>query len=84
MPYIREEDKTHARYSPMNVGELTYAIQQTIAEYLLYNGLSYQRIAEVTGALSQAQRDFDERVVQPYEAKKREENGDVWPMSLIG
>ncbi len=82
MPYIADKHKHRARHSPENVGELTFAIQQLILGYLLFNGLRYQQVAEVKGALSEAARDFEDRVVQPYEAKKQEENGDVWPTSL--
>lgn len=89
MPYITNKDKLHlagdqsspGRY-PATAGELTYALQQTILEYLETHGLRYQQIAEVLGSIEGAKLDFIERVVKPYEAKKREENGDVWPSSL--
>ncbi len=89
MPYINEEarrqaaDDALACRGPADVGTLTYEIQQTILEYLLRHGLRYQQIAEIKGALSEAARDFEQRVVEPYEAKKIRENGDVWPSSLL-
>jgi hypothetical protein len=46
--------------------------------------LKYQTLAECLGALEGAKLDLIERVVKPYEAKKAEENGDVWPDSLTG
>lgn len=84
MPYIRQEDRTKCRNGgPENVGELTYELQQTIKDYLLYKGLRYQYIAEIKGALDETRRDFEKRVVDPYEQKKLEDNGDVWPEELL-
>lgn len=89
MPYINDEAKRQAAedYSDgagsADVGTLTYEFQQTIVEYLLRHGLRYQQIAEIKGALSEAARDFEQRVVVPYEEKKIRENGDVWPESLL-
>jgi hypothetical protein len=81
MPYIpvaRQAALANHEVLPENVGELTYQLTMTIQEYLLKHGLRYQQVAEISGALHQCQRDFDERVVEPYEALKRHENGDVW------
>ena len=91
MPYvarmIREryaETKTvTARHRPAGTpGELTYRIQQEILAYIERNpnrGLDYTTIAEVLGVLEGAKLDFNERIVQPYETRKRGQNGDVWP-----
>lgn len=81
MPYITSTRKRAITQGAKagNVGELTYVIQQAIMSYLGGRGeMRYQHIAEVSGALHQAGRDFDERIVQPYERRKRNENGDVW------
>lgn len=89
MPYIDENSKMVAATDATtgngaeNVGVLTYELQQTILEYLLRHGLRYQQVAEVKGALSETARDFEQRVVAPYEAKKLHENGDVWPERLL-
>ena len=81
MPYIpidRQAALANHEVLPENVGELTFQLTMTIQEYLLKHGLRYQQVAEISGALHQCQRDFDERVVQPYERTKIAENGDVW------
>jgi hypothetical protein len=65
-----------------NAGQLTYKLQQELREFLFSRGLSYQTLAECLGALEGAKLDLTDRVVKPYEAKKRVENGDVWPSEL--
>jgi hypothetical protein len=81
MPYIKSDDYgCTPRFDrpAANVGELTFQVTCVVQQYLIEHGLEYQRIAEITGALAQAQRDFDERVVVPYEHLKCLANGDVW------
>lgn len=82
MPYVTEEVKgalMPASTRPAeNVGELTFQLTMIVQDYLAHHGLRYQQVAEITGALTQCQRDFDERIVEPYEMSKRAENGDVW------
>ena len=80
MPYIDRDTRLkweESYYIPENVGELTYAIQQLLRSYT-FNGTDYQTFAECLGALEGAKADFVDRVLLPYEAKKCEENGDVW------
>jgi hypothetical protein len=86
MPYITPDVKAELDrgHSPASPGELTYAIQQLIKGYLESEGLCYQQIAEILGSLEGAKLDFIQRVVKPYEDKKRGENGDVWPLTLTG
>ena len=85
MPYCTEEAKHRIDHGnqPQNVGELTYKLTSVIQAYLHEHGLRYQQVAEISGALHQCSRDFDERIVMPYEATKVAENGDVWDSSLI-
>ena len=80
MPYIEPKIRVMlgAGVYPRDVGELTYVIQQTINNYLSEHRLRYQALAEVLGALEGAKADFINRVLLPYETKKRKENGDVW------
>lgn len=86
MPYVTEEVKQELRpYAdrPANdVGELTFQLTETIQNYIVHQGLKFQTISDITGALHQCQRDFDERVVEPYEMRKRAENGDVWAWAM--
>lgn len=86
MPYTESDSRNDtAPYVPSanGAGDLTFQLQQVIQQYLLERlPLRYAAIAVVTGALTQCQRDFDERVVEPYERRKRIQNGDVWDERL--
>ena len=84
MPYITDKQRRGIDngWTPNDPGELTYAIQQVLAEYLDHRGLKYARLAECLGALEGTKLDLIERVVTPYEERKRAENGDVWPKAL--
>lgn len=85
MPYIHQTARAEIANGdpPANVGELTYVIQQYVNTYLDEQGLSYARIAEVLGALEGAKVDFIDRIVKPYERRKREVNGDVWTDAVL-
>lgn len=87
MPYI--DPQTRDRLSDpdlpprarlaLNAGELTYQLQQVLLAYIKGHELKYQTLAECLGALEGAKLDLIERVVKPYEERKCEDNGDVWP-----
>lgn len=85
MPYIRQSQREFYDYltqfikgsSIQSSGELNYLITLLLKEYIRYNGLSYQNINDVVGALEGAKLEFHRRVVVPYEDKKLKENGDV-------
>ena len=84
-PYIDPDDRADLKLhgdTPNNAGELTYCIQQLLKQYLEDHELRYQHLAECLGALEGAKLDLIERVVKPYEKRKREENGDVWPAQM--
>lgn len=82
MPYIDPKwRKAYAKYElqpPDNGGELNYVISRLIARYTEYHGLSYNVITQVRGALLGSMHEFDRLVADPYEDKKRADNGDVW------
>lgn len=86
MPYIKDDRKTPIGMGDLahNVGELTYALTLDCITYLESAPLNYQRIAEVRGALWGTMTEIDRRVGFPYEDKKIQENGDVFPESLLG
>lgn len=90
MPYIKQEDRDRffaalrefKASGPIKTpGELNYVISSLINTYLLDNGVKYQTIAEITGALVNAKDEFTRRIVGPYEDKKVFENGDVYTVS---
>ena len=86
MPYIDEDRRLEIEEGdePLNVGELTYCLQQQLLEYLQQKPLNYSRLAECLGALEGVKLDLIERVVKPYEAWKCRTNGDVWHADLLG
>lgn len=81
MPYV----PLHARVrlaeteEPLDAGELNYQITELISRYINLNELRYQTINDVVGALEGAKAEFQRRVVGPYEDRKRQQNGDVYP-----
>jgi hypothetical protein len=80
MPYLTNLDKLEmdAGLPPQTAGELTYTLTRAIQRYLGDRALRYEDIAVVLGSIEGAKCDFIERVVLPYEDRKRQENGDVW------
>lgn len=65
-------------------GELNYQVTRLIVNYVENNGLDYNVINEVVGALECAKHEFVRRVVEPYEDSKIAENGDVYPDWMTG
>ena len=82
MPYIKQGDRWGLAPRPSrpahNEGELNFQITMLLSEYILENGLSYDRIGDVQGALMNASLEFSRRVTGPYEDLKIQENGDVY------
>lgn len=67
-------------WAPENAGELTYVITRIIVNYLTFEGAPrFQQFSDVAGALHYAQTELDRRMQFPYEDRKRQENGDVYP-----
>jgi hypothetical protein len=85
LPYIETGDRPHFNNLPpvYSVGELNYLLTRAACQYAEGRGLSYQTINDVIGALECAKQEFLRRVVGPYEDKKIEENGDVYPSYLV-
>lgn len=82
MPYIKPNDRPEltpfcSEYAG-TAGELNYQFTHLAQEYIKANGLSYQNINDVVGALEGAKVEFQRRVVAPYEDAKIKENGDVY------
>lgn len=91
MPYIEkkrrkyiEEQIFHEGCFPVleTAGELNFFISILLINYINDNGLRYQTINDIVGAVDGSLREFQRRVVGPYEDKKIKENGDLnWPLS---
>lgn len=79
MPYILKKDREELRRRNCKTGgELNYTFTKIINLYLKDNGLNYQNISDVVGALDGAKVEFQRLVVNPYEDLKIEENGGVY------
>lgn len=61
-----------------NPGELNYAFTLIASEYLKNNGLNYQHINDIVGALEGCKLELYRRVASWYEDEKLENNGDVF------
>lgn len=82
MPYIKQANRDALTILSVNdaenAGELNFLLTSVIKQYIDYNGLNYQHINDVLGALEGAKIEFYRRIAGPYEDKKIEENGDVY------
>ncbi len=91
MPYIPVHRRNYldgpttlymSGYDCANAGELNFCITSLILGFVYRYGVKYETLNAVDGVLSQVGREFERRVVIPYEEKKIEENGDlIWPES---
>lgn len=80
MPYVAplQRDQLETR-PPSTAGELNYAITRLCLSYLHGRPGSYADLNEVVGVLECAKQEFYRRMAVPYEDRKIEENGDVYP-----
>jgi len=79
MPYINKGIRASLETRPPNTaGELNYAITRIIRDYVRDNGLNYQVINDLMGALEGAKLEFYRRLAAPYEDGKINDNGDVY------
>ena len=88
MPYIRDvlgarDDLIDGKCVPGSAGDLNFLFTHFIVKFLKFRGLSYSAINEVIGALECAKLEMYRRVAVPYEEIKIQENGDVYPDSLL-
>lgn len=81
MPYIKgvitRDQLLIAEEFPENCGELNFKLHDVINDYLTIRKLSYQTINDIEGAFQQVLREFNRRIVVPYEDTKIKENGDI-------
>lgn len=78
MPYIKRERRDAALGCPSTSGELNYALTTMILNFL---GPSpdYVSFNTAIGVLECCKLEMYRRAVAPYEDKKRDENGEVYP-----
>lgn len=88
MPYIPSDGIRRATLnpatpkSPVNAGELNFQFTKLCIAYVEENGLKYQSINDIVGALEGCKAEFQRRVASWYEDSKIESNGDVYPADL--
>jgi len=84
MPYVKSAIKFELteRYAE-NPGELNYLLTQLLLNYIEKQGLKYQTINDIMGALESCKNEFYRRVAVEYEENKKDTNGDVYPRYLI-
>lgn len=63
---------------PETAGQLNYLFSLIARDYINKQGLKYQAINDIIGALEGAKMEFYRRVAAPYEDQKIVENGDVY------
>lgn len=80
VPYITQanRDALDDGGAALSAGEMNYTFTCIALQYLHDNGLSYQSINDVLGALEGCKLEFYRRVAVPYEEGKRQANGDVY------
>lgn len=80
MPYIdtKTKDKVH-QFGPRTPGELNFAITEILIGYLKEKKESYQTYNDMMGAMNGSLLELYRRKIIPYEDKKIEANGDVYP-----
>jgi hypothetical protein len=81
MPYVSQtirRELYHEGRVPSTPGELNYVITTYLKEYYERQGLNYQTINDIVGALEGAKLEFYRRIAAPYEDTKIKENGDVY------
>lgn len=77
MPYIKQERREEAKFTPMTAGELNYSLTTFVLRYLGPHP-NYERFNAVIGVLESAKLELYRRAVSPYENQKILENGDVY------
>lgn len=78
MPYIPQDERDSAIHTPRSAGQLNFAITQLLVGYVEHEGLCYQTINDIVGAMECCKSEFYRRIVVPYEETKRKENGDCY------
>ena len=86
MPYTKEEDRTEMMRKAIDVltdeiknkGDLNYTICQLTGQLILKTGgMGYTNVSNWIDGVDGAERELTRRLLNPYEDKKIEENGDV-------
>jgi hypothetical protein len=89
MPYISKENRAHIDHCIEDLlpfitskGELNYTICEIVGRLIISTKISYTNISEWIDAVDGAENELRRRLLDPYEDKKIQENGDL-PSFLI-
>lgn len=90
MPYIPQENRSQYDLAVGSLvynlglanvmekpGELTYVLYLIAKELLDQNNMSYANASKVLACFADTQHEIRRQILDPYEDKKRIENGDV-------
>jgi len=84
MPYTKQVDRnkvdlliTQLAKKIEAKGDLNYVICELVAQLILRDGISYTIISNWIDGVDGAERELTRRILNPYEAEKIAENGDV-------
>ena len=85
MPYIVQAQRDLIDY-PLKMlmvqvktpGDLAYTLTKSVLLYLDQYGKNYSTLASIYGVLGTVKEEFYQRIVRPYEDKKKEVHGDVF------
>lgn len=80
MPYITKDRREFldAGADPLTPGEVNYLITRALDRYIKRHGINYTTLNAAVGALGCAEHELYRRVIEPYEAHKELQNGDVY------
>ncbi len=78
MPYIPMAQRATAEKTPLNAGELNFAITRLLLGYIERKGYCYQTLNDCGGAVEFAKMELYRRVASPYEDDKKIRNGEVY------
>ena len=89
MPYIKKENRSKFRFAIDDLtnkitsdGDFNYIITSLCHYQILKNGLNYQVINNLIGALECAKLELYRKIAAPYEDKKMTENGSVSTLDM--
>lgn len=79
MPYITNPRKAAVNeWGAVEPGDLAYVLAREIDIYCRDKKMNYEEYAKLVGVLETLKLEIVGRFLTPYEAKKMEENGDVF------
>ena len=80
MPYIDPQLREHLTpaHIPTTAGELNFVLTVVCLQYMRRQGVRYQQINDIVGALESCKLEFYRRLAAGYEDDMIVKNGDVY------